>query len=133
MYMLDVLCIVIARIMELKGFCGPYKGAFYVHVYFYLYIPIYMSIIYMYAHTCTRTGTRCTHCVEVACSRFEPGNRLPCDVKVLLNPYNIFYCLRRLVSVCSAHFANSGLGLSAYQPFLLVCGDRITEWMSGGQ
>jgi hypothetical protein len=35
--MRDVLCIVIARIMELKGFCCPDKGAFHVHVYLYIY------------------------------------------------------------------------------------------------
>jgi len=40
-YMRDVLCIVIAQIMELKGFCDPDKGAFYVHVYLYIYIYIY--------------------------------------------------------------------------------------------
>ena len=40
---------------------------------------------------------------------------------------------RRQVNVYSAHSANSGLWLSAWQLLLQVCGDRITEWMSGGQ
>jgi hypothetical protein len=46
----------------------------------------------------------------------EPGNRLPRDVTVLFKTLlNSFYCLRRLVNVCSAHCSNSGLGVTAYQ------------------
>jgi len=37
------------------------------------------------------------------------------------------------VNVFSAHAANFGLPLSAKQTLLQVCGDRVTEWMSGGQ
>jgi len=72
---------------------------------------------------------------EAARSRFEPGYRLASDVTVLFKTHIIFffYVLRRQVNVCSAHSANSGLELSTEQTSLQVCGDRITEWMSGGQ
>jgi hypothetical protein len=49
-------------------------------------------------------------------SRFKPGNRLPWDVTVLFKTriiFFFFYSLRRQVNVCSAHSANSKLGLSA--------------------
>jgi len=45
------------------------------------------TYICMYAHICTHTGSRCTHCVDPARSRFEPGNRFPCDVTVLLKTH----------------------------------------------
>ena len=67
----------------------------------------------MYAHICTRTGSRCTHCVEAAPSRFEPGNRLPCDVTLL------FLLIPALGSPLSST--------------VQVCGDRIAEWTSGGE
>jgi hypothetical protein len=43
------------------------------------------------------------------------------------NTYQIFYGLLRQVNVCSAHSAKSGLGLSAWQPFLQVCGVFVLQ------
>jgi len=42
---------------------------------------------------------------EVARFRFEPRNRLPCDVKFLFKTHKFFYDVSRQVNVCSAHSA----------------------------
>jgi len=68
-------------------------------------------------------------------SRFEPGNRLPWDVTVLFKTHTIFLFtffvgkstfvpLTLLIPVLGSPLSNR---------FCRCAGDRITEWMSGGQ
>jgi len=70
---------------------------------------------------------------EAARSRFEPRNRLSCDVKVLFIYFFFFCSLHRQVNVWFVYSAFPALGSPLSKPFLYVCGDRITELIPGGQ
>ena len=73
--------------------------------------------------------------VEAARSRFDPGNMLPWDITVLVKTHIFFF-----VTVCIGKSTPVLLTLlipALVSPLSNRCcryaGDRITEWMSGGQ